>query len=857
MKKLLKLFLLFVGVTVYSQNSLSITDGGYGYEQDFSLEINLKTDTPIKALQLDIQFDQNNFEYKSSYNLFKDRLGGSESDHVMTIKKITTSDDQTDKLRILIYSPTNKIIPTGDAKLFSADFKTKKNYGSFYFEMMSVVASKQDNTNLSLDLESGNISVLAAHFDYNGNPQTGEPDIADYTKIYKDENFSQNWGQLKNKGNDKLIISLNKSELTNFTLTKDGNPISWPVEVAPGTTYDINVSVNTSKIASFEESLFLESNDPDETRKGVKEFKFKAEIYNENKVIVQSNADAENEKTSKVKVTINGDENITSFQFDIIPDQRIKMVAGSAKLLKSSTDHVISSSIRTDKNGNESLRVVSYSPTNALLSQPIGDIVEFDVRPEGIIEPGSYNLNISGVVLTNAALTNVSSSFENGSINLKTGKLGFPSPFNNVDGVETLNLGELFRNSFNEKDFTVTNSGNKLIKITSVSTDNSDIAIKTTFPLEIDVNGSQKIEFNIIPSAQTPTFSSIVKLEHDGGSKQNSVQITGALKNRNVIIPKNINANKAQTNTIPFSLLNSNDIKGMQFDVTVPKEAKSFSWTLTAESNDDFSITEINNAKDPGLTHYVGDEINFINNSGGNHPLYIVTGFNADGAYDSTKQLSGVTNQGAASGTIKVDLSGVPPGKYYYVCGNHKSMKGEINVLPKFAIDASTSSLVADRTTNFVLTQAAVSARKYRVLIYSTNNSTITGNQGDFLNLPLVVYNIPNQSMDIVDGSYNLEIDNIVISGSDNKNISSQDTATGIFVIGGSSQFDPVIDPNQEAFLRENPAQNTYFYKVKASDADANNFLDDYKISSGNDDGTIGIVSETGDLYVVKPQNID
>ena len=194
----------------------------------------------------------------------------------------------------------------------------------------------------------------------------------------------------------------------------------------------------------------------------------------------------------------------------------------------------------------------------------------------------------------------------------------------------------------------------------------------------------------------------------------------------------------------------------MQFDVTVPKETKSFSWTLTAESNDDFSITEINNAKDPGLTHYVGDEINFINNSGGNHPLYIVTALNADGAYDSTKQLAGVRNQGATSGTIKVNLSDVSPGKYYYICGNHKSMQGEINVLPKFAIDASTSSLVADRTTNFVLTQAAVSARKYRVLIYSTNNSTVVGNQGDFLNLPLVIYNITNQAMDIADGSLSL-----------------------------------------------------------------------------------------------------
>ena len=71
------------------------------------------------------------------------------------------------------------------------------------------------------------------------------------------------------------------------------------------------------------------------------------------------------------------------------------------------------------------------------MSQPIEILLSLTSDSE-VVEPGSYNLNISGVVLTNAALTNVSSSYENGSINLKTGKLGFPSPFENIEGVETL-----------------------------------------------------------------------------------------------------------------------------------------------------------------------------------------------------------------------------------------------------------------------------------------------------------------------------------------------------------------------------------------------------------------------------------
>ena len=147
------------------------------------------------------------------------------------------------------------------------------------------------------------------------------------------------------------------------------------------------------------------------------------------------------------------------------------------------------------------------------------------------------------------------------------------------------------------------------------------------------------------------------------------------------------------------------------------------------------------------------------------HPLYIVTGFNADGGYDATKQLAGVTNQGATSGTVKVDLSEVAPGTYYYICGNHKSMQGSITILPKFSISANSSNLVADRSSGFNLTQSLLSARKYRFLIYSNSNSLFTGNSGNIINLPIILSDITDSTMLIADGSYLLTIDNIIISG--------------------------------------------------------------------------------------------
>ncbi len=822
--------------------------------------------TALKALQFDLEFRGNNFNYKPIADdgetkltvLNKDRLGGDDSDHIIDVREVgKNSNNKTEKLRILIYSPSNKNIPTGNGNLLNLGFHNNNQGGVYDFNLVNVNASTLANTKLStLKLKDGNITTLVPHFSWTDH-------ILDFGSVYKNSTADRQW-VISNLGTEDLNVSLNKSELTKFSLTQfsdKSTPITWPQKIAPNGKLDMNVRVNSSVNGTFEESLFLDSDDPVDSRKGVKEFKFVAKVYNDNKVIVQSNADAENKKTSDVKVSINGDEDITSFQFDLTAENsKIELISKSASLLKSGTDHVISSNVRTDESGNKFLRVVAYSPSNAVLAQPIGEIVKFSVKPDKIVNPGSYPINISNVVLTNKALTNVSYTSENGSINLITGRLAFKFPPVTGDDSKRqyiLDLGEIIRNSYNKKNIPYFNSGNKKLTINSASSTNADVTIIGNFPLEMDPDTDTSLEINLIPSNVSNDFSTYVKFNHDGGNEMDSILVKGTLKNRNTLVMKNSYVDKGKVNTIPISLLNSIEVKGMQFDLSVPKETKSFTWTLTADSDEDFTFAELSNAKDPGITHYVGDEINFVNNAGTTHPLYIVTGLGNDGGYDATKQLAGVTNQGATSGTVKVDLSVVSPGTYYYICGNHKSMQGTITILPKFSINASSSDLNATRTSDFILTQSSLGGVKYRFLIYSNNNSLFSGNMGDIFNMPLSVATIDNTSMDIVDGAYDVVIDNIIISGKENSNITTESTSTGIIVIGGSSQNEPEIDPNQVAYLKENPALNTYFYKVKATDADENNFLDDFKIVNGNDDGTFGIISENGDLYVAKPQNVD
>ena len=93
--------------------------------------------------------------------------------------------------------------------------------------------------------------------------------------------------------------------------------------------------------------------------------------------------------------------------------------------------------------------------------------------------------------------------------------------------------------------------------------------------------------------------------------------------------------------------------------------------------------------------------------------------------------------------------------------------------------------------------------------------------------------------------------------GSDNTNITSIPQTSSKAVFSTVNLFSPVIESDQSVSINENPTADVFFYTVIASDSDDNSFVNDFKIASGNDSGTFGISSNTGELYVKVPSDID
>ena len=105
-------------------------------------------------------------------------------------------------------------------------------------------------------------------------------------------------------------------------------------------------------------------------------------------------------------------------------------------------------------------------------------------------------------------------------------------------------------------------------------------------------------------------------------------------------------------------------------------------WAVANSGSSHFTFTGPGNlsaAEDPTLYLARGQTYEFVLNASG-HPFRIQT---TSGAYDAgTQYETGVTNPGAAVGTIKFQIPFDAPNTLYYVCQNHSAMAGTLTIYP-------------------------------------------------------------------------------------------------------------------------------------------------------------------------------
>ena len=113
---------------------------------------------------------------------------------------------------------------------------------------------------------------------------------------------------------------------------------------------------------------------------------------------------------------------------------------------------------------------------------------------------------------------------------------------------------------------------------------------------------------------------------------------------------------------------------------TTETSSSTYNITVTAQSSSNYALSGADqngsvSGNDPSVSIKVGDTFNFNLNVPG-HPFFII--INSNGGFESNNLPSGITNNGASTGTVS--WTPTEAGTYYYICEYHPSMIGTITV---------------------------------------------------------------------------------------------------------------------------------------------------------------------------------
>jgi len=188
---------------------------------------------------------------------------------------------------------------------------------------------------------------------------------------------------------------------------------------------------------------------------------------------------------------------------------------------------------------------------------------------------------------------------------------------------------------------------------------------------------------DIISSVKSGSYgdprNSMYRLSSYSGTSMASPQVCGVLS---CLLEQEPNLTQAEALQHVVEYSKASQIS----DYTIASETKGFSVNVyTGSSSTWYGITgacrkESNSSSfNANLYMYVGDTLQFNVNTSG-HPFYIKTAASTGtGDQVTTGTITGT--QGTTNGTLSWNTTGVSAGTYYYQCGNHASMGGEIQII--------------------------------------------------------------------------------------------------------------------------------------------------------------------------------
>jgi hypothetical protein len=527
----MRVVLLLLPFFVFSQNTLLGGSLNVNENASFEYEIGLDNDSAVSALQFDIVINQDAFTYGGSHTLTT-----RTSDYT-----VSSSNPSENIMRVVMYSSSGGVIEVGSGPILNLDISSKTLPNDYTFSISNVVLSDATGTELSSSSSNGTVSVRGAHLNVNTTS-------IDFGRVPIGDN-EQRSISISNNGNENLIVSaVSLSSPLSLTST-------LPLTITPGGSQSISIALDSSEKYDASSEVSFTTNDNDGLRQ-LQKTTVSANVYAVNEIHIGLGSGAIHTDIS-IPVSINNMEPFSGFQFDLTLPQDISYVENSVALSTRKSDHSVSGSVI---NAN-TLRVIAYSNTNAEFSGSDGEVMTLKLKPE--VSSGNYNLTISNPIISNITLGDIESDSYNGSVQINAPNL--------LTNPSSISFGRVPITETRQQLIRLTNNGSAELNISSIVKDVSLFDIDIATPFTISQGAYKDITLNFTPSSNGNVDQDI-SIRHNGSTEQNIVNVTADVFSPNYLKIKDVSVNAGGTSHLEIELHNNDEVRGIQFDLTLNSE---------------------------------------------------------------------------------------------------------------------------------------------------------------------------------------------------------------------------------------------------------------------------------------------
>lgn len=286
-------------------------------------------------------------------------------------------------------------------------------------------------------------------------------------------------------------------------------------------------------------------------------FLFSIQLVQGQNTLVVENNEVSTQTNFDLDIALNNASAIAAIQFDIEYNKDVLELTIGHQLSARATNH----SLAVSQPNEGSIRVIVYSSTNTAITGNAGDLIKLKLKSKTL--PGTFNLSITNLVVSDAFQNTVTTTATNGSIKVNGALLNIQS--------SQINFGRVPLGGNTSRDVSIRNDGNTNLILTG-NNDITPFLIQETFPISIAPNTNKNINI-AINTANKFNNSKILTFQNNDADPLRKIQSVNLTADVYAVNEIKIGSGNGEINTeitIPVVIENMEPFTGFQFDIKLP-----------------------------------------------------------------------------------------------------------------------------------------------------------------------------------------------------------------------------------------------------------------------------------------------